>query len=786
MTDGIGARVARKEDKRFITGKGKYTDDIRMENQAYAAFVRSPHASAKVTGIDASTAEAMEGVIAVHTGPELKADGIGDIITGWAITSKDGNPMQCGVWNPMVTEFARYVGDAVAIVVAESQDLARRAAEKVSVSYDELPATVFADHALETDAHQVHENVPGNLIFNWEIGDEEKTDAAMSDAHHVTQIDITNNRLSPNAMEPRSAVAVYDEAEDHYTLYTTSQNPHVARLVLSAFYQVAPEHKLRVIAPDVGGGFGSKIYIYPEEIACLWASMKTGRSVKWTSDRSEAFMTDAHGRDHVTTAKMGFDADGKIVGFHVDTIANIGAYVSLFATATPTYLYGTLWSGTYDIPAIYGTVRAVHTNTVPVDAYRGAGRPEATYMIERMMETAAREMGMDPAELRRRNFVKEFPYQTQVLLQYDSGDYDALLDMAQDAANVSGFAARKAEAAGRGKLRGIGYSTFVEACGLAPSAAAGSLGAGVGLWESAEVRVNPVGTVEVLTGCHSHGQGHETTFAQLVADRFGLPIDSVSIVHGDTDKVQFGMGTYGSRSGPVGMSAVMKALDKVEIKAKQIAAHVLEASEVDIVIEGGEAKVAGTDKTMGWHEVGLAAYTAHNLPEGMEPGLKETSFFDPVNFSFPSGALICEVEVDPDTGVTEIVQFTAADDFGTIINPMIVEGQVHGGITQGIGQALHEGVVYDDSGQLLTGSYMDYQMPRAADVPSYTVSHGCTPSPNNPLGLKGCGEAGAIGAPPAVINAIIDAIGTDNLQMPATPQAVWTALQSAKMPMAAE
>lgn len=786
MTDGIGARVARKEDKRFITGKGKYTDDIRMENQAYAAFVRSPHASAKVTGIDASAAEAMEGVIAVHTGPELKADGIGDIITGWAITSKDGNPMQCGVWNPMVTEFARYVGDAVAIVVAESQDLARRAAEKVSVSYDELPATVFADHALETDAHQVHENVPGNLIFNWEIGDEEKTDAAMSGAHHVTQIDITNNRLSPNAMEPRSAVAVYDEAEDHYTLYTTSQNPHVARLVLSAFYQVAPEHKLRVIAPDVGGGFGSKIYIYPEEIACLWASMKTGRSVKWTSDRSEAFMTDAHGRDHVTTAKMGFDADGKIVGFHVDTIANIGAYVSLFATATPTYLYGTLWSGTYDIPAIYGTVRAVHTNTVPVDAYRGAGRPEATYMIERMMETAAREMGMDPAELRRRNFVKEFPYQTQVLLQYDSGDYDALLDMAQDAANVSGFAARKAEAAGRGKLRGIGYSTFVEACGLAPSAAAGSLGAGVGLWESAEVRVNPVGTVEVLTGCHSHGQGHETTFAQLVADRFGLPIDSVSIVHGDTDKVQFGMGTYGSRSGPVGMSAVMKALDKVEIKAKQIAAHVLEASEVDIVIEGGEAKVAGTDKTMGWHEVGLAAYTAHNLPEGMEPGLKETSFFDPVNFSFPSGALICEVEVDPETGVTEIVQFTAADDFGTIINPMIVEGQVHGGITQGIGQALHEGVVYDDSGQLLTGSYMDYQMPRAADVPSYTVSHGCTPSPNNPLGLKGCGEAGAIGAPPAVINAIIDAIGTDNLQMPATPQAVWTALQSAKMPMAAE
>ncbi|MEM7073545.1 MAG: xanthine dehydrogenase family protein molybdopterin-binding subunit [Pseudomonadota bacterium] len=786
MSEGIGARVARKEDKRFITGKGKYTDDIRMENQAYAAFVRSPHAHARVTGIDTAAAEAMDGVIAVHTGPELKADGIGDIITGWAITSKDGTPMQCGVWNPMVTEYARYVGDAVAVVIAETQALARVAAESVDVSYEELPATVFADRALDTGAPQVHANVPGNLIFNWEIGDEARTGAAIEGAHHVTELNITNNRLSPNALEPRSAVTVYDEAEEHYTLYSTSQNPHVARLVLSAFYQVAPEHKLRVIAPDVGGGFGSKIYIYPEEITCLWASMKTGRSIKWTSDRSEAFMTDAHGRDHVTTAKMGFDENGKIVGFHVDTIANIGAYVSLFATATPTYLYGTLWSGTYDIPAIYGTVRAVHTNTAPVDAYRGAGRPEATYMIERMMETAAREMGMDPAELRRRNFITEFPYQTQVLLQYDSGDYHTLLDMAQKAAEIDGFPERKAEAAARGMLRGIGYSTFVEACGLAPSAAAGSLGAGVGLWESAEVRVNPVGTIEILTGCHSHGQGHETTFAQLVADRFGLPIENVSILHGDTDKVQFGMGTYGSRSGPVGMSAVMLALEKVEEKAKKIAAHVLEASEDDIVIEGGEVKVAGTDKAMAWHELGLAAYTGHNLPEGMEPGLKETSFFDPVNFSFPSGALICEVEVDPETGVTEIIQFTAADDFGVIVNPMIVEGQVHGGLTQGIGQAMCEGVVYDGDGQLVTGSYMDYQMPRASDVPSYTVRHGSTPSPDNPLGIKGCGEAGAIGAPPAVINAIVDAIGTQDLQMPATPLAVWQALQTVSARQAAE
>ncbi len=784
--DGIGARVKRKEDKRFITGKGRYTDDMRMENQAYAAFVRSPHAHAKVTGIDASAAEAMPGVVAVLNGQQLTGDGIGNIITGWSITSKDGSPMNIGAWSALATDKVRYVGDAVAIVVADDEATARLAAERVEVSYEVLGASAATATTMEDGKSLVHDEIANNLCFDWEIGEEAKTDAALAGAAHITELEITNNRLSPNAMEPRVAISIYDEADDHYTLYTTSQNPHVARLVLSAFYNVAPEHKLRVIAPDVGGGFGSKIYIYPEEITCLWASLKTGRSIKWTSTRSEAFMTDAHGRDHVTTARMGFDADGRIVGFKVDTIANIGAYASLFATATPTYLYGTLLSGQYDIPAIYGNVKAVYTNTVPVDAYRGAGRPEATYLVERMMETAAREMGRDPADLRRQNFIREFPYQTQVLLAYDAGDFDAILDMAQKAADVEGFEARRQEAARRGKMRGLGYSCFIEACGLAPSAAAGSLGAGVGLWESAEVRVNPAGTIEVLTGCHSHGQGHDTTFAQLVADRFGVPIDNVSIVHGDTDTVQFGMGTYGSRSGPVGMSAVMKALDKVEAKVKTIVAHTLEASEDDIVIENGEAKVKGTDKSMAWHEVGLAAYMAHNLPEGIEPGLKETSFFDPVNFSFPSGAFICEVEVDPETGVTEIIQFVAADDFGTIINPMIVEGQVHGGVAQGIGQAMLEGIVYDDAGQLLTGSYMDYCMPRADDLPSFKVDHGCTPSPNNPLGLKGCGEAGAIGAPPAVINAITDAIGSEALAMPATPLAVWSAIEAARMPIAAE
>ena len=776
MSTGIGARVTRKEDKRFVTGKGRYTDDVRNENQAYAAFVRSPHAHAVVKGIDTSSAMAMDGVIDVLNGHQLTGDGIGNIICGWAVSSKDGSPMNMGAWSALATEKVRYVGDAVAVVIAETQALARLAAEAVAVDYEILPAVTSAEKALNGNAPQIHENAPKNMIFDWEIGDEAATDAALAGAAHITEVALTNNRVSPNPMEPRSAVAKYDEAEEHYTLYTTSQNPHVARLVLSAFYQVAPENKLRVIAPDVGGGFGAKIYIYPEEITCLWASMKTNRSVKWTSDRSEAFLTDAHGRDHVSTAKMGFDANGKIVGLKVDTISNFGAYMSLFSSAVPTYLYATLLSGQYNISNIHCNVRAAYTNTVPVDAYRGAGRPEACYLIERVMETAAREMGKDPAELRRANFIQSFPHETPVIMTYDAGDFDANLDQAMQAADVAGFPARKAEAASRGKLRGLGYSSYIEACGIAPSAAVGSLGAGVGLWESAEVRVNPVGTIEVLTGSHSHGQGHETTFAQIVSERFDVPLESVSIVHGDTDKVQFGMGTYGSRSGAVGMSAIVKAMDKVEAKVKKIAAHVLEASEDDIVIEGGEVKVAGTDKAMGWHEVGLSAYTAHNLPPDMEPGLKEGAFYDPANFTFPAGTYICEVEVDPDTGVTEIVQFTASDDFGTIINPMIVEGQVHGGLAQGIGQAMLEQVVYDDSGQMLTGSYMDYAMPRAANLPFYSVHHASTVCPSNPLGIKGCGEAGAIGSPPAVINAITDAIGNNDLAMPATPQAVWSAI----------
>lgn len=775
--EGIGARVARKEDRRFITGAGRYTDDMTTPGMRYAAFVRSPHAHAEIKKIDAKAALKMPGVIAVLNGKELKADGIGNIICGWMIHSKDGTPMKMGAWSPLATDRVRYVGDTVAVVIAETRGQARDAADAVEVTYKPLKAVTEAVDALKKGAPQIHPEAEGNLIYDWGIGDEKAADAAIAKAAHVTKMHIVNNRLVPNAMEPRAALAVYDKAEDHFTLWTTSQNPHVARLVLSAFYNVAPEHKLRVIAPDVGGGFGSKIYIYPEEIVCLWASKKTGVPVKWTADRTESFLADAHGRDHVTEVQMAFDKNNRITGLKVDTIANLGAYMSLFSSSVPTYLYATLLSGQYDIPAIYANVRTVYTNTAPVDAYRGAGRPEATYLLERTVETAARELKVDPAELRRVNFIRQFPHQTPVIMNYDAGDYEASLNAAMKAADYAGFAKRRDAAKKRGKLRGIGLSCYIEACGIAPSAAVGSLGAGVGLWESAEVRVNAVGTIEILTGSHSHGQGHETTFAQLVNTRFGVPIDNVSIVHGDTDKVQMGMGTYGSRSGAVGMSAIVKALDKVEAKAKKIAAHLMEADEGDIVIENGELKIAGTDKKVPWFQMALAAYTAHNLPAGMEPGLKEGAFYDPTNFTFPAGAYICEVEVDPETGKTTIEQFVAADDFGNIINPMIVEGQVHGGIAQGIGQALLEGASYDSSGQLLTASYMDYTMPRADDLPSFNLSHQNTPCPGNPLGIKGCGEAGAIGSPPAVINAITNAIGNNNLTMPATPQKVWMALQ---------
>src|SRR5215472_789444 len=774
--DGIGARVPRKEDRRFITGQGNYTDDIPVKNVTHAEFVRSPHAHARIVRIDTSAALAAPGVIGVLTGTELAEDKVGGLICGWMIHSKDGSPMKAAPYAPLARDVARFVGNAVAVVVAETKNQARDAAELVQVEYEELTAVVDPAKAQAQGAPQIHAEAAGNTIYQWSLGDKDAVERAFAGAAHRIDLDLINNRLVPNAIEPRSATAVYDRAEGRFTLYTTSQNPHVTRLVLSAFIGIAPEHKLRVVAPDVGGGFGSKVVIYPEETVCMWAPRRLGVPVRWTADRRESVQADAHGRDHVTHAEMAFDADHRIVGLRVKTIANIGAYMSTFSSSVPTYLYATLLSGQYSIPAIYAEVDAVYTNTAPVDAYRGAGRPEATYVVERLMDVAAGRLGIDPAEIRRKNFIRSFPHQTPVIMNYDTGDYEATLAAALAASRYAEFPARRKEAQARGKLRGIGLSCYIEACGIAPSQAVGSLGAGVGLWESAEVRVNPAGTIEVLTGSHSHGQGHETTFCQLVAERLGVPISQISIVHGDTDKVQFGMGTYGSRSAAVGLTAILKAMEKVESKAKKIAAHALEASEGDIVIENGEFKVAGTDKKIAFPMVALGAYTAHNLPDGMEPGLKESAFYDPSNFTFPAGAYICEVEVDSGTGKTSFVNFVAVDDFGRMINPMIVEGQVHGGLAQGIGQALLEGAVYDGNGQLVTASYMDYTMPRADDLPSFKLGHTTTLCPGNPLGIKGCGEAGAIGASAAVINAITDAIGHNKLEMPATPDRVWHAI----------
>jgi len=779
MTESaIGKRVLRKEDQRFITGKGQYTDDINIRGQAYAYFVRSPVAHAKIDSVSTAAAQNSPGVIAVLTGADLAGDGLGTLPCGWMIHSKDGSEMKQPPHPIMAATHVNYAGEPVAIVVAESYLAAKNAAEMVEVDYGELPAVV--DLAKAQEAPEIYEEVPRNTCYEWELGDKEATDKAFAAADHVTRITIRNNRLIPNAIEPRAAIADYNAGTDELTLYTTSQNPHLTRLIFTAFIQIAPEHKLRVIAPDVGGGFGSKIFVYSEETACAWASKRLGVPVKWTAERSESFVADAHGRDHISDAELAMDKDGQFLGLRVHTRANMGAYLSTFASSVPTYLYGTLLAGQYKTPAIYVEVDALFTNTTPVDAYRGAGRPEATFLVERIVETAARELNMDPVELRRRNFIQpsDYPYQTPVALEYDTGDYEASLSKALEMADYAGFAKRKEEAASRGKLRGIGFSCYIEACGLAPSQVAGALGAGVGLFESGEVRVNPTGSVTVLTGSHSHGQGHETTFAQLVAGKLGIPVEDVEVVHGDTGKLDYGLGTYGSRSLAVGGSALSRAADKVIAKGKKIAAHMMNGDADNVDFEDGEFLLRDSNQKKTFGEVAFAAYVPFDYPlEELEPGLAEKAFYDPANFTYPAGTHICEVEVDPDTGVTEIVSFTAVDDFGNVINPMIVEGQVHGGIAQGLGQAMLENCAYDEFGQLQTGSYMDYCMPRADDLPSFNVGMTVTPCTHNPIGAKGCGEAGAIGSPPAFINAVTNALGIRDMDMPATPEKVWRAAQ---------
>ncbi|MEO7057018.1 MAG: xanthine dehydrogenase family protein molybdopterin-binding subunit [Caldimonas sp.] len=775
-TGPIGKSVRRREDQRFLTGAGNYTDDVTLPHQSYAAFLRSPHAHAHIRSIDLEAANKAPGVIRIFTGPELAEAKVGGLPCGWLIHSKDGTPMKEPAHPVLAQGKVRHVGDQVALVVAESLLEARDAAELIVVDYEELPAVIDIS-AADGSASSVHDDVAGNVCYDWGHGDQAATDAAFAKAAHVTKLSFINNRLIPNAMEPRAANASYTKHDESYTLYVANQNPHVERLLMCAFVLGLPESKVRVIAPDVGGGFGSKIFLYAEEVALVWASKRVGRPIKWTSDRSEAFLTDAHGRDHATTAEMAMDANGMFLALRVKTIANMGAYLSTFASSVPTILYATLLAGQYKTPAIYAEVKAVFTNTSPVDAYRGAGRPEATYVVERIVEQCARDMKMDPAVIRRQNFITEFPYATPVGLTYDVGNYAAHLDKAMAMADVAGYPARKAASEARGRKRGLGYSCYIEACGLAPSNIAGALGARAGLFEAGEVRVHPTGTVTVFTGSHSHGQGHETTFAQVVAARLGIPIENVEIVHGDTGRVPFGMGTYGSRSLSVGGTAIVKAVDKIIAKGKKIAAHLLEAADTDIEFENGEFKVAGTDKKVPWGSVTLTAYVPHNYPlDKLEPGLNENAFYDPTNFTYPSGSYVCEVEVDVDTGVVKIEKFTAVDDFGNIVNPMIVEGQIHGGVAQGLGQAMMEACAYDvESGQLITGSYMDYAMPRAMDLPNIQVSNTVTPCSHNPLGVKGCGEAGAIGSPPAYINALTDALGVVDLAMPATPERVWRA-----------
>jgi carbon-monoxide dehydrogenase large subunit len=793
MAPSIGTPVRRKEDYRFITGQGTYTDDINRPGQLYAYILRSPHAHAAIRSLDTTAAASAPGVSAIFTGADMAKDGIGGLPCGWLINNKDGSPMKEPPHPVLADGRVRHVGDPVAVVIADTLGHARDAAEAIAVDYGVEPAIVDGAGAVKSGAAQVWPDAPGNVCYDWGLGDAAAVDAAISKAARVVKLDLVNNRLVPNAMEPRAAIGEFDRATGEYTLYTTSQNPHVIRLLMGAFVLHIPEARLRVVAPDVGGGFGSKIYHYAEEAIVTWAAAKVRKPIKWTAERSESFMSDAHGRDHVTHVELALDKDNKFTALKVSTIANMGAYLSTFATCVPTYLYGTLLAGTYTTPAIYVETKAVFTHTVPVDAYRGAGRPEATFLVERIVDCAADELGVDPAELRRKNFIARdaYPYQTPVALQYDSGDYFATLDKAIAASDYAGFEARRREAAGRGKLRGIGIATYIEACGIAPSAVVGSLGARAGLFESAEIRVHPTGSVSVLTGSHSHGQGHETTFAQLVADGLGLPIESIEIVHGDTNKIPYGMGTYGSRSLAVGGSAIVKAMDKVIAKGRKIAAHLLEAAEADVEFKDGAFTVAGTDRSKSFGEVALTAYVPHNFPhEELEPGLDETAFYDPKNFTYPSGAHIAEIEIDPDTGHLTVCSFTASDDFGRIINPMIVSGQVHGGLAQGIGQALLESCVYDNAtGQLLTGSYNDYAMPRADDLPSFELSTNVTLCTHNPLGVKGCGEAGAIGAPAALTNAIVDALkayGVRHVEMPATPERLWRVIQENRPAHAAE
>ncbi|GGR86795.1 xanthine dehydrogenase family protein molybdopterin-binding subunit [Deinococcus sedimenti] len=786
----FGQALKRKEDPRFITGTGNYTDDMVLHGMVHAAMVRSPYAHAKITGINTDSVKDMPGVIRVLTGQDVADAGLGSIPVGWLLPELK-TPAHPAI---ALTE-ANHVGDIVAVVIAETRAQAEDAAAALEVDYEALPAVSTSHAAIADGAPLVHDDVPGNVAFRWEIGDEAATNEAFSGAARKVSVKLRNHRLVANPIEPRSSLAQFTPAGGDYLLYTTSQNPHIHRLIIAAFVMSIPEHKLRVISPDVGGGFGTKIFQYQEEVIVLLAARLIGRPVKWTARRSEAFVSDAQGRDHDTEAELAVSDDGMILGFRVNTLANLGAYQTLFAPAVPTYLYGTLLNGVYKMPAIHAKVTGVMTNTVPVDAYRGAGRPEATYLIERIVDMAAHELNMDPAELRRKNFIgpDEFPYQTPVALVYDSGDYEPALDQAMQMMNYAALREEQARMKGGKKILGVGLISFLEACGLAPSALVGMLGAQAGQWESSLVRVHPTGKVELYTGSHSHGQGHETAFPQIAADELQIPIEDIELIHGDTGRMPYGWGTYGSRSAAVGGSALKMALQKITAKMKKIAAHLLEASEDDIEHEGGTFRIKGApDKSKSFFDIALMAHLAHNYPADLEPGLEATAFYDPKNFVYPFGTHIAVVEIDTDTGHVKLRDYGSVDDCGPLINPLIAEGQVHGGVAQGMGQALLEEAAYDEDGNLLAGTYMEYAMPRADDLPFIQHGHTVTPSPHNPLGVKGIGEAGTIASTAAVANAVMDALwheaGIAHLDMPYTAEKVWRALKDARasQPQAAD
>ena len=784
---GIGASVRRKEDVRFLTGRGRFVGDIGIPGALYCHVLRSPHAHARIRSINVADALAAQGVAAVFTGSDMAADSVAPMRGFWEIRSKDGATMAEPPRWALARETVRHVGEPVAAVVAEAPELAADAAERVAVDYEPLPAVAVSKDALTPTAPRLHDDAPGNVCFTWARGDADAVAQAFEMAAHVTRIDLVNNRLVGAAIETRAVAAVPEPGGDRVTVHATTQTPHHTRRQVAAELGI-PEGAIRVISPDVGGGFGYKGKHYPEETIVPWAARRLGRPVRWAAGRGESFVTDTQGRDHLTHAELALDGDGRYLGLRVETKANLGAYISTMGAGIPSAIYSALFAGVYRTPAIYVEVTGVFTNTVPVDAYRGAGRPEACYVLERLADRAAAELGLDCAEIRRRNLIPgdAIPYATPIGPTYDSGNFPKIMGRALEVSDYEGFASRRAESESRGLLRGVGIANYIESSGVAPSKLAGMFGARAGFYEAAEIRVDPGGGAQVLLGTHNHGQGHATTFAQITADRLGIPFDRVEIVEGDTDAVPIGTGTFGSRSTAVGGSALDHAAGKIIEKGRRIAAHLLEAAEPDIAFADGVFSVAGTDRAVTFAEVAHAAHVPHNLPlDEIEPGLQESAYYDPPNFAYSNGSHVAEVEIDPETGALRIAGYWVVDDIGTVINPMVVHGQVHGGLAQGIGQALMENCVYDpDSAQLLAGSFMDYTMPRADDLPSFVSeldeSQPCT---HNPLGVKGCGESGTIGAPAALVGAILDALrplGVTDIEMPVTPQRIWRAIEDAR------